>query len=340
MIKISVVIPIYKVPQKYLQACFDSLTNQTLQECEFILISDGAPKEVCSICKEYTAKDSRFKYYKRKHVGVSATRNYGIEHAHGEYITFVDSDDFILPNAVEIWYKQAKEWNSDIFITNYAESSAQKDKLENHLWKPIPIASINNLEYEIILNEFINTKSNSVPRGPCGKLYHRKLLCQYNIRFNTHLKIGEDFVFNFMCFSKASIISFYPRILYFYRNNPESVTRAFNPNYFYDRVAPLLEIQEKFPNKYDNLIANEVINIFFQSWPHCYMSPQNTEPMGNRIKKIIQIMNSDFFQKIISKANLKSKNLLIHLELFLIKKKITFFVWIHAIKALVIKQRV
>lgn len=340
MVKISVIIPIYKVPKKYLQECFDSLIVQTFQECEFILISDGASKEICSICKEYTARDSRFNFIKREHVGVSATRNYGIEQAHGEYITFVDSDDFILHNAVEIWYKQAKKWNSDIFVTNYAESSIHKNDLEKYLWKSISVASINNLELEQVLRELISPNSNSIPRGPCGKLYRREFLFRYNLRFNPHLKIGEDLVFNFVCFSKASIISFYPKILYFYRNNTESVTRAFNCNYFHDRIAPLLEIQKKFPTKYDDLIGDETINVFFQSWSHCYMNPQNTEPISNRIKKITQIINSDFFQKIILKANTKNMTILIRLELSLIKKKITFLIWIHAVKALIIRFKV
>ena len=81
MIKVSVIVPVYKVPLKYLRACLDSLTAQTLQECEFIVVSDGAPEAECAICAEYAGKDSRLKFFRREHAGVSATRNYGIEKA-------------------------------------------------------------------------------------------------------------------------------------------------------------------------------------------------------------------------------------------------------------------
>ena len=95
MIKVSVIVALYKVPQDYLRDCLDSLIAQNSQDCEFIVVSDGAPDKECSICEEYTKKDSRIKFFKREHAGVSATRNFGIEQAQGEYITFVDSDDWI-----------------------------------------------------------------------------------------------------------------------------------------------------------------------------------------------------------------------------------------------------
>ena len=100
-IKVSVVIPVYRTPLEYLRACLDSLVAQTMQECEFIVVSDGAPEAECSICEEYAARDCRIKFFRREHAGVSATRNYGMAQALGKYISFVDSDDWIDANILD-----------------------------------------------------------------------------------------------------------------------------------------------------------------------------------------------------------------------------------------------
>ena len=111
---ISIIIPVYNVPQEYLRSCFESLVAQTMQNCEFVVISDGAPKMECSICEEYAAKDSRFKFFKCEHAGVSAARNFGLERALGEYITFVDSDDCVAPNFLETLFFLAQLHQVDV----------------------------------------------------------------------------------------------------------------------------------------------------------------------------------------------------------------------------------
>ena len=127
MIKVSVIVPVYKVPLEYLRACLDSLTAQTMQECEFIIVSDGAPEAECSICDEFATKDSRFKFFKQEHAGVSAARNFGIEQAQGEYIIFVDADDWIKSETCEITYTFAKDNNSDIVLFDYIPIGNQNE---------------------------------------------------------------------------------------------------------------------------------------------------------------------------------------------------------------------
>ena len=117
-IKVSVVVPVYKVPLEYLRVCLDSLAAQTLQECEFIVVSDGAPEAECSICEEYANKDSRFKYFRREHAGVSVTRNFGIEQAQGEYISFVDSDDYVKQNYLS--FLSQLQISPDIIFFNFS----------------------------------------------------------------------------------------------------------------------------------------------------------------------------------------------------------------------------
>lgn len=89
---ISVIVPIYNV-ENYLRMCLDSIQNQTYKNFECLLINDGSPDNSAEICREYVAKDSRFRYFEKENGGVSSARNLGIERSEGVYITFVDSDD-------------------------------------------------------------------------------------------------------------------------------------------------------------------------------------------------------------------------------------------------------
>ena len=129
---VSIIVPIYKVPLEYLRACLSSLTAQTMQECEFILVSDGASKAECSVCEEYTVKDSRFKFFDQEHAGVSVARNYGIDQAQGEFITFVDADDWIEPMTCETTYAYAMQNNSDMVFWDlfFEEPGKEKDYTE------------------------------------------------------------------------------------------------------------------------------------------------------------------------------------------------------------------
>ena len=127
-VKISVIIPVFKVPQEYLRACLDSLAAQTLQETEFIIVSDGAPDAENHICEEYIQKDSRFKFFKKEHAGVSAARNYGVKLAQGEYISFVDGDDWIEPGILEDAYKTIGKKEVDIIFWNCVIAHKKKNQ--------------------------------------------------------------------------------------------------------------------------------------------------------------------------------------------------------------------
>ena len=115
---ITVVVPIYKV-EKYLEKCIDSIIKQTYENLEIILVDDGSPDKCPQICDEYAKKDSRIKVIHKKNGGLSDARNAGIDIAKGEYITFVDSDDYIEKDYVEVLYDSIKENDSDMAIGSH-----------------------------------------------------------------------------------------------------------------------------------------------------------------------------------------------------------------------------
>ena len=122
MSKVSIVVPIYNV-EKYLKQCIESIINQTLQDIEIILVDDGSPDNCPQICDEYAKKDSRIKVVHKKNGGLSSARNAGIEVATGDFIGFVDSDDYIELDMYEKMYNIAKENHVDFVVSDYYKVS-------------------------------------------------------------------------------------------------------------------------------------------------------------------------------------------------------------------------
>ena len=115
MPKISVIVPVYKA-EKFLSACIESILNQTYHDFEVILVDDGSPDSSGQICEEYAKKDSRIKVIHQKNAGVAASRNVGLDIAVGEYITFVDSDDYIQFQMYEKMLKCALDNDCDFVM--------------------------------------------------------------------------------------------------------------------------------------------------------------------------------------------------------------------------------
>ena len=210
---ISIIVPVYKVPLEYLRTCLDSLNTQTMQECEFIIVSDGAPEAECAICEKYAKKDSRFKFFKREHAGVSATRNYGIVQAQGEYITFVDCDDWLSLNALTTIKKLIKLNDFDIALMNSIKS-----------WD-----SDNNKIILKLNNETTTINLKKIPHfAICGYIFKQSIIKQHKICFNESLTLSEDkaFIYHYCCFSKILKTTNEPE--YFYRQHNSSVCHQKN----------------------------------------------------------------------------------------------------------------
>lgn len=179
MIKISVIIPVYNV-EKYLDKCIQSLLNQTITELEFIFVNDGSPDNSASIIKKYQKKDKRIKLIEKENGGQASARNLGLRHASGEYIAFLDSDDYVLENMYEVLYNRAKKDDLDIVICNYF--LAYPNKIEKN---------INNVTKN---KEKVITKEEYITLSPCpwNKIIKREYLKKSNFTFPEGI-IYEDF---------------------------------------------------------------------------------------------------------------------------------------------------
>lgn len=179
MLKVSVIIPVYNV-EKYIKKCLDSLINQTLKEIEFIFVNDGTPDNSVKIIKEYQKKDKRIKLYEKANGGQASARNLGLKYAKGEYIAFIDSDDYVDLELYEKLYNRAKKDDLDIVLCNFYLT--YPDKI---------IEASNNItdesEKELTPSEYIM----STP-SPCNKIIKRKYLEKQQFSFPEGI-IYEDF---------------------------------------------------------------------------------------------------------------------------------------------------
>ncbi len=213
MKKISIVVPVYNV-QKYLSKCIDSLINQTYKDIEIILVDDGSLDGSGNICDAYAKKDKRIKVIHKKNGGLSDARNKGIEIATGEYITFIDSDDYVSLKYCETLYKLIKKHNADISIGNYHpfyENEIVKEKIDDN---EIVMSSKEALEY-LYDKDYCVTM-----RVAWGKLYKKELFNK--IRYPKG-KINEDeFVIHHL-YDKTNKVVFTKSTLYYYFQRDTSI---------------------------------------------------------------------------------------------------------------------
>ncbi len=193
---ISVIVPIYKTEQ-YLRACIDSITRQTYKNLEIILVNDGSPDNSRMICEEYATKDSRIKVINRPNGGLSAARNSGLEHAMGEYIAFVDSDDIIEPTMYEILIDRIKKCGADICQCGVTSI----DILQ---YNCLSFKAFNISERKMGWKEAMIALLDSEADFTCGvwnKLYTKALFEE--IRFTIGVR-SEDFIIHYQLLNEKS----------------------------------------------------------------------------------------------------------------------------------------
>lgn len=216
MIKISIIIPVYNV-EKYLATCLDSVINQTYKNLEILLIDDGSTDSSGLICEQYSKKDTRIKTIHKKNGGLSDARNVGISYASGDYISFIDSDDFIDINTFTILNQYIKQYNADIITFNYYDYY-NKDKISPHLL-------FNNLKFyaqqefhSTFAKDLFNKYEMNVTAW--NKVYKRKIF--NNIKF-PYGKLFEDTFSDIYILNQCNNILVIPDTLYYYRRRNDSI---------------------------------------------------------------------------------------------------------------------
>ena len=211
MTKISVIIPIHRVEVSYLNQCLNSLRSQTLKEFEAILILNDSTNSEKELSEKFCAKDSRFKLFEADIADVSTARNIGLENAQGKYITFLDCDDWLSENALQVLFNLMENNQTEIGIAN-----TQK------IWNDGREQTLFNF-YNHIENALLKRIPNV---GVCGFVLKNDIIKKHHIRFQEGLKLSEDRVFFSEYYLHCQKIAFTNDIVYFYRQHASSVCKS------------------------------------------------------------------------------------------------------------------
>lgn len=329
MVNISVIIPVYKTPIVYLRACLESLVTQTMRDCEFIVVSDGAPEEECSLCEEFAVKDSRFKFFRKEHAGVSVARNFGIKKSSGKYIAFVDADDWISNDILEkAWHISVQHdcdicfWNCIISKDNYSYAIKYKHP-DKTLLSPQDIRIVKENLF------FISQKQFLLFVYPVCKLYKATLI--QDVRFLESLEIGEDRIFNLEIIDDALKIVYLNINGYFYRQINSSATKKYRSNAFETLCRYIQEMARLSNGKYESDISDEIFFKFDESLATDFFHPQNPYPLSHNLQRIQKIFYSADFQEKISKCDLSKLGIFNKISHFFISRKIFFWIYIRYI---------
>ena len=209
---ITIIVPIYN-SQKYLEQCIESIINQTYKNLEIILINDGSEDESLNICNKYKKIDNRIIVINQENSGVSVARNSGLKKASGEWISFVDSDDWIEKKFCEILIKNATENNVDVVFSGY--NKVYKDEISK-----INVSNgVKKYSSEEFLIKVLNVQTSY-------GFIHMKLIKKSvinNIFFESELKVAEDALFNIKLCENVKNFLLVPQALYNYRINSNSI---------------------------------------------------------------------------------------------------------------------
>lgn len=247
-VKVSIIVPVYNV-EKYLSRCMKSLMNQTLKDIEIILVDDGSPDSCPKMCDDFTVQDSRTKVIHKLNGGLGFARNSGLEIATGEFVAFVDSDDYVDLNMYETLYNQAKKYKLDTLFCGFNNVD---NKNNSHPVSEVKALKVFNSQNEIqdFLLDMIGTEPDyAVDRkyqmSVWHAIYSRNSIENNNIRFCSEKEfISEDIIFHIDYLQKANKIGIIPDAMYYYCQNIDStsLTKTFREDRFEKYVILYKEI--------------------------------------------------------------------------------------------------
>ncbi len=284
-IKISYILPCYNV-EKYISICLESLINQTLKEIEIICINDGSTDDTLSIIKLYQGKDSRIKVVTQYNQGPGYARNFGVKHALGEYINFVDPDDYLDKKTAEISYKKIKEFDTEVL--SYNANVVKKGKIKKVLYYFTQQDNI-VLKSGDILNKDFKSDFHS-----WHFLIKTSLLKKHRITY-PKLSLCEDVPFVLSLVIKAKKIAFIQNALYYYVQHQSSIVHNVSDKVF-DVFDVFLLSEQILPKQYHNKFLEWKINLLAGLYNNRYKSITDDQ-FENLIKEKLTSNEYMLFQK-------------------------------------------
>lgn len=211
--KISIIVPVYKV-EKFLSECVSSILTQSFRDFELVLVDDGSPDECPQMCDKYSLNDPRVVTFHKKNGGMSSARNFGLDHAKGRYIMFVDSDDLLAEDALERLYNEIITTNADVVLGRIIRFDAKSGKSRpyTHLEDYKEMSGKQTLEMLL--------KGNPLNISVCGGMYKREVWDE--VRMPVGYVCEDWYIMPDIYLQKDIAVVFLPMLVYLYRDNAQS----------------------------------------------------------------------------------------------------------------------
>ena len=335
--KISVVIPVYNM-EKYLKRCMESVMNQSFRDLEIILVDDGSKDSSGKMCDEYQSIDSRVKVIHKQNGGLGFARNSGMEIASGEFISFVDSDDYIEPGMYEKLYARIKQENADTCIFGYHRVVGEKiaytrtGALSGTFSGP-----------GVFTNIFLNI-IGSEPSCPEDflilwqsswlSLYSLDIIRKHNITFPSEREfISEDVLFNTDYYINSKCVTILNEPFYNYWLNENSLTKVYMNDRFARNVALYVEHLRRLnlylpDEKAFNLAKERVQRIFLASARYCIMQIQASRGKKEALSLIAVICDDNTLQTVLNEYSWSKNPLKYRIFNYALKNKLNRFLYL------------
>lgn len=277
---VTVVIPVYNT-ETYLDICVSSVVGQTYQNLQILLIDDGSTDASPRICDEWAGRDSRVTVIHKQNEGLGMARNTGMEHAAGNYLCFLDSDDFLAPETIEL----AQKVTADVVFYGFREVDKAGDPLADH----IPNLQKRVYHGQEALHRFLPmliAGENGLQASACWAMFSVELIKRANWHFPSEREIiSEDIYALLELFRDVESVSVVPKPLYHYRKNPASLSRAYRADRF--------EMAKEFCNKCTKLCKNanyppEVLDACREPFLALSILAMKLEPSGAALRNMIE----------------------------------------------------
>ena len=302
--KVSVIVPIYN-KASFLQKSINSILEQTEKNIEIILIDDGSTDSSPEICGEFAKKDSRIIFKRKENQGLTATRNYGRKFANGDYIAFVDPDDFIEENAYEQMLKCSS--NADIILSGLVHEFGKKKNLQT-----MP-QNLNDFYENSDIRKFIlplflvygkGIRKNILLASLEIALFKRTFLDEQNISSDEKITYSEDWLFFLEALLKAKSVAIEHNAYYHYVHNSQGLTENYNPKLVLDCVEVLHELDKMGIFEYVPQQYRKHPNLVYIYLLYSIMNLSGSkEPIIVLREKVRNILNMDYFNCLEKKIN-------------------------------------
>lgn len=332
MPKVSIIVPVYNV-EKYLDRCMDSLLNQTLRDIEIIMVDDGSPDNCPKKCDEYAKRDSRVRVVHKSNAGLGLARNSGLKIATGDYVAFVDSDDFVDINAYKLLYDKASSSNCDIVFCGYSLFEDNKVSAIQCLPTEKYFRGTEQC-HEFLLNligaDYFERYKFKVSCSVWKAIYKRDILSKNNITFCSEREfVSEDIIFHTDLIPFINSIFVLSESLYYYCLNRESLTKKYSENRFEKDIKLCIEVEKRLSNcigdKEASLIAKSLI---FEKLQGTLSFEVNTCPR-HITRQIKKICNNARLRKAIADCNLQNLPTKKKFFIFCVKYKLYLMIYVY-----------